>query len=107
MARFSFEVRTILVAKVLSNFSCKQIDGLDIVGFHRELGQLYISTTRATLLQSISMSKILKPMQMRSEIPLCFKLIVQAGVSIELVDGDTTNMNKHVIIQLLKLLKRS
>ena len=45
--------------------------------------------------------------QMRTDIPLCFKLIVQAGVSIELIDGDTTNMNKEIIIQLLELLKKS
>ena len=46
-------------------------------------------------------------MQMRKDIPLCFRLIVQAGVSIELIDGDTTNMNKEIIIQLLELLKKS
>ena len=44
---------------------------------------------------------------MRTDIPLCFRLIVQAGVSIELIDGDTTNMNKEIIIQLLELLKKS
>ena len=36
--------------------------------------------------------------QLRADIPLCFKMIVQAGVSIELIDGDTTNMNKEIII---------
>jgi len=46
-------------------------------------------------------------LQMRTDIPLCFRLIVQAGVSIELIDGDTTNMNKEIIIQLLELLKKS
>ena len=46
-------------------------------------------------------------LQMRKDIPLCFRLIVQAGVSIELIDGDTTNMNKEIIIQLLELLKKS
>ena len=107
MARFSPEVTGILISRKINYFSCKHIDGLDIVGIHRELGQLYISTTRAKLLQSISMRKSSKPMQMRSEIPLSFKLIVQSGVSIELVDGDTTNMNKAVIIQLLQLLKQS
>ena len=107
MARFSFEVTRILIARVINYISCKHIDGLDIIGFHRELGQLYISTTRTKLLEAISIRKFSKPMQMRSEIPLSFKLIVQAGVSIELVDGDTTNINKEIIIQLLKLLKRS
>lgn len=46
-------------------------------------------------------------LKMRTDIPLCFRLIVQAGVSIELIDGDTTNMNKEIIIQLLELLKKS
>lgn len=45
--------------------------------------------------------------QMRKDIPLCFKLIVQAGVSIELMDGDTTNINIEIITQLLELLKKS
>ena len=45
--------------------------------------------------------------QLRADIPLCFKLIVQAGVSIELIDGDTTNMNKEIIINLLQLLESS
>ena len=44
---------------------------------------------------------------LRKDIPECLKLIVQAGVSIELVDGDTTNMNKEIIIEVLELLKRS
>ena len=44
---------------------------------------------------------------MRKDIPSCLKLIVQAGVSIELIDGDTTNMNKEIIIQMLELLKGS
>ena len=46
-------------------------------------------------------------MQMRQDIPQCFRLIVQAGVSIELIDGDTTNMNKEIIIKLLDLLNKS
>ena len=78
-------------------FSCEQIEGLDIVGFHRELGQLYIST----------MGNSVDSSQMRKDIPLCFKLIVQAGVSIELIDGDTTNINIEIITQLLELLKKS
>ena len=46
-------------------------------------------------------------LQMRRDIPLCFRLIVEAGVSIELIDGDTTKMNVELIIQLLELLKKS
>ena len=46
-------------------------------------------------------------LQMRRNIPLCLRLIVQAGVSIELIDGDTTNLNAEIFIQLLELLKRS
>ena len=46
-------------------------------------------------------------LQMRRDIPLCFRLIVQAGVSIELLDGDATNLNKEIIIHVLELLKKS
>ena len=85
-------------------FSCEQIEGLDIIGFHRELGQLYISTmgNDVARVQTDRAS-----MQMRRDIPECFRLIVQAGVSIELIDGDTTNMNKEIIIQVLDRLKTS
>ena len=90
--------------------SCEQIEGLDIVGFHRELGQLYISTMENKLAKSRNSSNSMqmrKDMQMRRDIPACFKLIVEAGVSIELIDGDTTNMNKEIIIKLLDLLNKS
>ena len=85
-------------------FSCEQIEGLDIVGFHRELGQLYISTMGNNIADSRTDQA---SVQLRADIPLCFKLIVQAGVSIELIDGDTTNMNKEIIINLLQLLETS
>ena len=95
-----------LLWKIYTNysFSCEQVEGLDIIGFHRELGQLYISTmgNDVAKVQTDQTS-----MQMRKDIPECFRLIVQAGVSIELIDGDTTNMNKEIIIELLKLLDKS
>ena len=77
---------------------------MDIIGFHRELGQLYISTMGNDVAR---VHTDRASMQMRRDIPECFRLIVQAGVSIELIDGDTTNMNKEIIIQVLDRLKTS
>ena len=45
--------------------------------------------------------------QIRTDIPLCFRLIVQAGLSIEVVDGDTKKLNEKIIMEVLELLKKS
>ena len=87
--------------EIIRLFSCEQIEGLDIVGFHRELGQLYISTMGNNVTDSMA------AIRLKTDISQCFGLIVQAGVSIELIDGDTTNMNEEIIIELLGYLKRS
>ena len=65
-------------------------DGVDIVGFHRELGQRFIA---------------LNDDDERSKITETLKAIVQAGVSIELIDGDTQTLNQKIIISLLDSLR--
>ena len=85
-------------------FSCEPNQKIDINDYHRELGQLFIlaiqnDTAESPIKQSIK--------SLKTNIPECLKLIVQAGVSIEVVDGDTTNMNQEIIIEVLELLKRT
>ena len=80
------------------------IEGLDVVGFQRELGQLYI-----TAIPSKKVSKEKKLLDhltiVRSKILHCFQQLINAGVSIELVDGDTQNVNKEIILDLLETIK--
>ena len=76
------------------------IEGLDVVGFQRELGQLYISS-----IPSKKSSKEKKSYNVRSKILNCFQQLIKAGVSIELVDGDTQNVNKEIILDLLETIK--
>ena len=80
-----------LLSHKLATFA---IEGLDVVGFQRELGQLYISAISTEILSE----KKIKIIQ-------CFQQLVNAGVSIELVDGDTQNVNKEIILDLLETIK--
>lgn len=72
------------------------IEGLDIVGLQRELGQLYISLSNDNTREST------KAKQLQSSIIECLYQTSSAGVSLEFVDGDTQNVNKDVIIDLLE-----
>ena len=65
-------------------------DGIDVVGFQRELGQRFIAME-----SEVERSKITKTL----------KRIVEAGVSIELIDGDTQSLNQEIIISLLDSLR--
>ena len=76
------------------------IEGLDIVGFQRELGQLYIS-----VLPTEKSSEEKKSCIVRSKILHCFQQLINAGVSIELVDGDTRDVNKEIILDLLETIE--
>ena len=80
-----------LLAHKLASFA---IEGLDVIGFHRELGQLYIS-----------MNTIKKPSRLKPKIVTCFQKLISAGVSIELIDGDTQNVNKELILHLLQKIQ--
>ena len=80
-----------LLAHKLASFN---IEGLDVVGFQRELGQLYIS-----------MNTMKKPSRLRPKIVTCFQKLISAGVSIELVDGDTQNVNRDLILHLLQKIQ--
>ena len=80
-----------LLSHKLASFN---IEGLDVVGFQRELGQLYISTNTTK-----------KPSRLRPKIVTCFQKLISAGVSIELVDGDTQNVNKDLILHLLQKIQ--
>ena len=80
-----------LLAHKLASFS---IEGLDVVGFQRELGQFYIATNSNK-----------KPSTLGPNIITCFEKLISAGVSIELVDGDTQNVNKDLILDLLKRIE--
>ena len=72
------------------------------MGFHREIGQLY----KSTLGNNGAESRTDRTSRQRRRCILeCLRLIVQAGLSIELVDGETKTVNKEIIIQLLELLK--
>ena len=74
-------------------FHLLSIVGLDIVGLQRELGQLYISASNDTSPKS----GLLQP-----SIIKCLYRASSAGVALEFVDGDTQNVNKDIIIHLLK-----
>ena len=65
-------------------------NGIDIVGFQRELGQKFIAIENNDERQ-----KITKTLQS----------VVEAGVSIELIDGDTQSLNKEIIVNLLENLR--
>ena len=65
-------------------------DGVDIVGFQRELGQRFIA---------------LDAEEERRKITQTLKAIVEAGVSIELIDGDTQSLNQDIIVSLLESLR--
>ena len=65
-------------------------DGVDIVGFQRELGQRFIA---------------LDAEGERRKITQTLKAIVEAGVSIELIDGDTQSLNQDIIVSLLESLR--
>ena len=65
-------------------------DGIDIVGFQRELGQRFIAIETA---------------DERKKITRTLKSVVEAGVSIELIDGDTQSLNKEIIVSLLESLR--
>ena len=65
-------------------------DGIDVVGFQRELGQRFIAME-----SEVERRKITKAL----------KRIVEAGVSIELIDGDTQSLNQEIIISLLDSLR--
>ena len=86
-----------MLSHTLATFA---IEGLDVVGFQRELGQLYI-----TAIPSKKASKEEKSYIVRSKILHCFQQLINAGVSIELVDGDTQNVNKEIILDLLETIK--
>ena len=64
--------------------------GIDIVGFQRELGQRFIALTAY---------------DERRDITKTLKRIVEAGVSIELIDGDTQSLNQEIIVSLLESLR--
>ena len=81
-----------LLTHKLTNFA---VEGLDIVGFQRELGQLYISTIENNR----------KTSKLKQRIVNCFEQIISAGVSIELVDGDTQNVNKDIILHILQQIE--
>ena len=80
-----------LLSHKLASFA---IEGLDVIGFHRELGQLYIS-----------MKTIKKPSRIKPKIVTCFQKLISAGVSIELIDGDTQNVNQELILHLLQKIQ--
>ena len=80
-----------LLSNKLATFA---IEGLDVVGFQRELGQLYISEISTK-----------KPSKKKIEIIQCLQQLINAGVSIELVDGDTKNVNKEIILDLLETIE--
>ena len=65
-------------------------ESVDIIGFQRELGQRFIA---------------LKTNAERRKITQTLKSIVEAGVSIELIDGDTQTLNKEIIDSLLESLR--
>ena len=65
-------------------------DGIDIVGFQRELGQRFIA---------------LDADDERRKITQTLQSIVEAGVSIELVDGDTQNLNQDIIVSIFQSLR--
>ena len=65
-------------------------DGVDIVGFQRELGQRFIA---------------LNANDERCKITRTLQAVVEAGVSIELIDGDTQNLNQDIITSLLESLR--
>ena len=65
-------------------------DGMDIVGFQRELGQRFIA---------------IKNDDERKMITKTLQIVVEAGVSIELIDGDTQSLNKEIIVSLLDHLR--
>ena len=65
-------------------------DGVDIIGFQRELGQRFIALDDA---------------EERRKITQTLKAIVEAGVSIELIDGDTQSLNQDIIVSLLESLR--
>ena len=84
-------------------------DGVDIVGFQRELGQLFIAlnaecTTSKPKRQNDERSKITQN-DGRSKITQTLKSVVEAGVSIELIDGDTQSLNQDIIVSLLESLR--
>ena len=81
-----------LLAYKLSTFA---IEGLDTVGFQRELGQLYISKN----------TKRGRKLKLRPKIITCLQQLISAGVSVELVDGDTQNVNKEIILHLLQKIE--
>ena len=72
------------------------IEGLDIVGLQRELCQLYISISNDNKTKSVN------AIRLQASIIKCLYETSSAGVSLEFVDGDTQNVNKDVIIHLLK-----
>ena len=65
-------------------------NGIDIVGFQRELGQRFIALTADDERRTITRT---------------LQTIVEAGVSIELIDGDTQNLNQDIIISLIEALR--
>ena len=65
-------------------------NGIDIVGFQRELGQRFIA---------------LNANDERRKITQTLKVIVEAGVSIELIDGDTQNLHQEIIVSLFEALR--
>ena len=92
-----------LLAHKLASFG---VNGLDTVGFQRELGQLYISTiSRDPLTRKEGKEPSIEVKELRSRIITCLEQLINAGVSIELVDGETQNVNEEIILKLLNRIE--
>ena len=88
--------------KILAQqFQMLSLEGLDIVGLQRELGQLYISVSNSKNTKS-EFEDLIRVKTLQSDIIKCLYETSSAGVSLEFVDGDTQNVNKDIIIHLLK-----
>ena len=90
-----------LLAHKLASFG---VNGLDIVGFQRELGQLYVSTISGDPFTK-KKGKEPEEKELKSKIITCFEQLINAGVSIELVDGDTQKVNGEIILNLLNKIE--
>ena len=81
-------------------------DGVDIVGFQRELGQLFIAlNAECTTSKPKRGGRKNDANIARSKITQTLKSVVEAGVSIELIDGDTQSLNQDIIVSLLESLR--